>query len=315
MRILIIGGAGFVGSHLTNACLNAGETVAVYDNFSGGKRQYLPSHHALEIFQGDILDAEMLRRAFTGAQPEVVYHLAAIHHIPTCEQQPEVTVRVNIEGTQTVLSACADFRVPRVIFASTGAVYKASPYALNESTPLETKNIYSISKFAGEQLVRHYVDKCGGEAVIVRLFNVVGAHETNPHLIPEIMSQLASGTRILTLGNLAPRRDYIHVRDVAEALYILGSLAQPSQVQVYNLGSGREYSVAQVVDLMSQVLGEPIMITSSAERQRTTDRLSQLADISKLKNAANWTPRHTLKEALFDAWHERNAGNGMVTAR
>lgn len=309
LRVLIIGGAGFVGSHLAQRCLSAGARVSVYDNFSVGQRGNLPDAAALQIFEADLLDDSALCAAVGAVQPQVVYHLAAIHHIPTCEREPERALRVNVEGTQTLLSCCARHHIPRVIFASTGAVYAVSDHALDEAAPLQPRDIYGISKIAGEQLVAHYVRKTGSAAIIARLFNVVGAHETNPHLIPDMLAQLASGARVLRLGNLTPRRDYIHVRDIADALLTLSTLALTAAPDIYNIGSGKEHSVLQVIELMSQVLGEPLSVTTQPARQRQADRPSQLADIRKLQAASQWTPRHTLREALAEAWQERCAQN------
>ena len=164
-KVVVTGGAGFVGSHFVESCL--GE----------------------------------------GVQPDVLVHLAAIHYIPECEAKPSRAIRMNIEGTQNVLSACVD-SVSRVVFASTGAIYDPSVAdPLTEVSAIKTGDVYGITKLACEELVSYHAKKKRGNVVIARLFNAVGTRETNPHLIPEIAVQLANGSREIELGNLYPKRD------------------------------------------------------------------------------------------------------------
>lgn len=223
-RAFLAGGAGFIGSHLSDICLREGIRVRVYDNFSTGKREFFNGDECLDLVEGDILDPERLSLALREFHPDVLYHLAAIHHIPTCEKTPEKAFRTNVEGLQSVLSACAFSRVPRIVFASTGAVYGESDGPLAENSRVAPKGIYALSKFFGERLLESYVSRTDLQAVAARLFNNVGPHETNDHLIPDILSQILSGGRTLLLGNLLPRRDYVHVRDCAAALLALGRL-------------------------------------------------------------------------------------------
>ncbi len=277
----------------------------VYDDFSTGRRDFLPSHPDLHIVEGDILNLEHLSHVVRQCVPDVVFHLAAIHHIPTCEKLPERALRVNVEGTQNVLSACAQHSVARLLFASTGAIYDPAVIGpLSETAPVLGQDIYSISKLAGENLVRHHIMKHGGQAVAARFFNTVGRRETNPHVIPAIMAQLAQGQRQIRLGNLSPRRDYVHVQDMAEALFTLGSLPLENPFELFNIGSGQEYSVQELVELCSEAIGEPIEIISASELQRKVDRPHQLADLSKIQKQSGWQPRRTLKQALKEIWEE-----------
>jgi UDP-glucose 4-epimerase len=146
--------------------------------------------------------------------------------------------------------------------------------------------------------------KNDAKVVIGRLFNVAGKHETNPHLIPEIMGQRHKGPRKIQLGNLFPRRDYIHVEDVAEALFSLSNMDIKNPIEVANIGSGIEYSVKELVDLCAKAIGEEIEIESVASRRRKVDRPGQLADISHIKRLCGWEPSRTLEQALVDAFEE-----------
>lgn len=304
-KVLIVGGAGFIGSHLVDVCLARNLQVWVYDDFSTGRKEFLPVDLALHVIEGDILDTKHLSSAIKECGPDILYHLAAIHHIPTCEKMPERALRVNVEGTQSVLSACAQHSVPRVVFASTGALYDpVSTGPLSETSPIKPRDIYGISKMAGEQLLQYHVSKNGGKAVVARISNTIGRRETNPHVIPDIMAQLVAGRRQIRLGNLHPRRDYVHVEDVAEALFLLGNVQMEQPFEIFNIGSGREYSVQELVELCSEVIGEPIEVVSAPELRRKADRPSQLADTTKIQQMTGWQPKRTLEQAVREIWEE-----------
>jgi UDP-glucose 4-epimerase len=303
-KILVLGGAGFIGSHLVDVCLLKGHGVVVYDNFSRGKREYLPKHEDLSIVTEDILDLETLKSTVNEYKPEIVFHLAAEHFIPACEEMPGLALRKNVEGTQNVLTATTNI-VEKIIFASTGAIYDPEiTDSLNESSNIKTGDIYGITKQTCEELIKYHVKKGRGKVIIARLFNAVGRRETNPHLVPAIMEQLASGERHIELGNLYPRRDYVHVEDIAEALYSLGLNEIESDVEIFNIGSGKEYSVEELVKMCGEVMNEPIKIESVPERRRKYDRPNQLADITRIKNVTGWEPSRNLRQALEEIWND-----------
>jgi len=301
-KYLIIGGAGFIGSHLVDVCYSAGKNVIVYDNFSLGKMDYLKNSPNIEIVKGDILDLNTLRACINKYQPEVVFHLAAIHFIPACENDPANALRVNVEGTQNVLSATAN-TTPKLIFASTGAIYDPEiTDSLNEDSIIRTGDIYGITKLTAEELVKYHIKKERGHAVIARLFNAVGPRETNPHLIPAIMDQLAAGNWHVELGNLYPKRDYIHAKDIAEGLFAISETSFSNGLEVFNIGSGLEYTVEELVALCGEASGKTITIESVPSRRRKFDRPNQLADIAKMKEVCNWTPKRSLIQALNEIW-------------
>lgn len=304
-RSFIIGGAGFIGSHLVDVCLEQGCPVWVYDNFSTGRKSFLPNVPELRVVEGDILDTKQLSETIQQFDPDVVYHLAAIHHIPTCEKIPEQALNVNIVGTESVLNACAESRVPRVLFTSTGALYDPTITGpLAETAPVKAFDIYSISKLTCEYLLEYYVEKKERKAIVARLFNNVGRRETNSHLIPAIVAQLAAGNRQIRLGNLSPRRDYIHVEDVAEALFALGTMEMQQPFDIFNVGTGIERSVQELVDLFADVIGEPLEVISAPELQRKVDRPTQQADPTKLQRTTGWKPTRSLRKALDEIWQE-----------
>lgn len=299
---LVIGGAGFIGSHLTDVCYANGKNVIVFDNFSLGKMEYLKQSPNVTIVKGDILDPKALADCINEYEPEVVFHLAAIHFIPACENDPANALRVNVEGTQNVLNASAG-KIPKLIFTSTGAIYDPEiTSALNENSTIRTGDIYGITKLTAEELVKYHVKKERGHSVIARLFNAVGPRETNPHLIPAIMDQLAEGNWNVELGNLYPKRDYIHARDIAEGLFAISQTNFEADLEIFNIGSGTEFTVEELVSLCGEASGNPITIESVESRRRKYDRPNQLADISKMKSICNWSPKRNLRTALEEVW-------------
>ena len=300
---LIIGGAGFIGSHLVDVCYAAGKNVIIYDNFSLGKMEYLKNSPNVEIVKGDILNLKSLQECVDKYQPEIVFHLAAIHFIPACENDPSNALRTNVEGTQNVLLATAG-KVPKLIFTSTGAIYDPEiTSALNEESTIRTGDIYGITKLTAEELVKYHVKKERGNVVIARLFNAVGPRETNPHLVPAIMDQLAEGNWHIELGNLFPKRDYIHARDIAEGLFAISQTTLNANLEIFNVGSGTEYTVEELVTLCGEASGKPITIESVESRRRKYDRPNQLADISKITQMCGWIPKRNLKIALEEVWN------------
>lgn len=302
-KVMIIGGAGFIGSHLADLCQEKGFETFVYDNFSTGKESHLAKIPKSNIIKGDIIDSQNLYNVVEEINPKFVFHLAAIHHIPTCEKEPLKSLRVNVEGTMSVLNSFR--KVKKIIFASTGALYDPSNHnSLKEDSPLKASDIYSISKMACENLLEYWAKKSGVPVISVRLFNTVGRRETNRHLIPDIVDQLIEGKREIHLGNLTPLRDYIHVEDVADAFMALLNLQINKEYEVFNVGTGIEYSVLDLVNLFSQVIGEQIKAISVHELQRKIDRPTQRADATKLKTLTGWEPKRTLQQALKEVWEE-----------
>ena len=307
LKVLVIGGAGFIGSHLADLCQSQGYETFIYDNFSTGKREFLNHIPEENILKGDILDTDFLSKIIGEINPDVVFHLAAIHHIPTCEKEPVKALKTNIEGTMSILSSIS--LTKKIVFASTGALYDpANTGFLSENSPLRPTDIYSISKMTCENILKYYANKTGKKIISARLFNTVGRRETNRHLIPDIVDQLKAGKREIRLGNLTPLRDYVHVEDVAEALLQLGKLDSKAEYDVFNVGTGIEHSVVDLVNLFSEVIGEKINVISVPELQRRIDRPTQKADTTKLKKATGWEPKKSLKQALEDVWIESKKG-------
>jgi UDP-glucose 4-epimerase len=225
-------------------------------------------------------------------------HLAAMHFIPDCIAHPDKTMAVNVEGTRCVLDCCRGRPLRHVAFASSAAVYAPGDSACVEAgTPLGPLEVYGKSKVAGEQLAARFQEQTGISTSILRFFNAIGRHETNPHVVPHIFESLRRSDSI-ELGSTAPRRDYIDTRDIADAIVVVADRAEP--LTIYNVGTGAAYSVDEVVDALRRILARPITVVREASRVRTTERMVLLADIGSIRQATGWQPRYSLDDTLRD---------------
>src|SRR5262249_14433427 len=219
MNIVVTGSSGFIGSRLTDLLLRAGHTVLGIDNLSLG--QAPPARRpGLQFERLDVRDEPRLAGLVESFRPERVVHLAAIHHIPTCEARPAEALHVNVVGTQIVLEAAAGARCSRVVLASSGAVYDWGTDVLKEaSSPTRPCDVYAVSKLTNEQQARIWQDKHQGVVIAMRLFNTIGPGDRIGHLVPQLLTQLRGdggpGERVVRIGNTEPMRDYVYVDDVA----------------------------------------------------------------------------------------------------
>jgi UDP-glucose 4-epimerase len=300
-KALVTGGAGFVGSALVRLLAEKGWNVTVYDALKPGKVEFLPKDAPnVELIVGDILDEANLTQVLQNVSPEVVFHLAAIHYIPYCNAHPLETIRVNVEGTESVFRACRSANIPRVVFASTAAVYPAQSGPLSIDITPAPLDIYGYTKLFGEQLAEWHQQQTKRTTVIARLFNVYGPRETSPHLIPQLLEQLVGGIERLQVGNLDPKRDYVYVDDVARSLYELAVVAvdTPDTLLRANVCTGKEYSVREVLDALQEITGRSIEIVQDPARMRPSDRPNLQGDPTALRNIVGWAPETDFREGL-----------------
>ncbi len=296
-KILVTGGAGFIGSATITELQKHGNHIYVIDDLSFGNRDFLtiPDTYFHKL---DILNGHGLTEVIHKIAPDWIIHLAAIHFIPYCNQHPFKSSNINIQGTINVLNAAKSLKnLEKMFFASTAAVYPICDHAIPETQPTNPLDIYGLSKLAGEHLMNEFHLQTSIPTIICRFFNAFGPNETNLHLIPEIQRQVNLGLRTIALGNLEPKRDFIHTYDMARAIFMLLDKFD-SGIDVFNLGSGQEYSVIDVVKEFENQLGEEIMIKVDHSRVRKVERMHLLADISKLKAFMNWEPEISLSEGI-----------------
>jgi UDP-glucose 4-epimerase len=296
-RVLITGGAGFIGSALGGHLVTKGYEVSVLDDLSFGRRHLAPVPDE-RFHKVDIRDRDAVLKAFYLARPSQVLHLAAVHFIPYCNAHPLEAADINITGTINVLDACAATEeVKQVFVASTAAVYPIADEAMKEEHPTGPMDIYGITKLATEKLASEFHYRTGLTTLVGRFFNAFGPNETNPHLIPEIQRQVIAGHRTLKLGNLAPKRDFIHTEDMSRAIEALLA-ARLSGFQVFNIGRGIEYSVSEIVEAFERQLGEKLTVEVDPQRVRKVERMHLLADVSKLEKVTGWKPRWGIDEGV-----------------
>ena len=288
MKILITGISGFIGSAVYKRFIKS--DIYTIDNLSFGNRSLIDIPES-QFYVEDIRNKKRVMEIFEEVQPEWVIHLAAIHFIPFCNEHPFESSQVNIQGTKNILDAAAETpSVKKVFYASTAAVYPIMDKPISENDPTGPLDIYGLSKLTGEYLCHDFHRKTNIPTVICRFFNAFGPNETNPHLIPTIQEQLLAGKREILLGNLEPKRDFIHTSDMANAIELLLEKFN-NGIDTFNLGQGQEYSVVEIVEAFEKAIGEKIIIKQDPNRMRKSDRMHLLADISKLKAYTGWEPK------------------------
>jgi UDP-glucose 4-epimerase len=318
MRILVTGGAGYVGSISVEHLLAAGHSVTVLDSLATGHRASVPQGAAL--VEGSLADGPTLERALREDGIEAVLHCAARALVGESVADPALYYRENVVGGLTVLDAMRSAGVSRLVFSSSAAVYGAP-----ESTPITEDqsprpiNPYGETKLAFERALAWYGQAYGLRSVALRYFNVAGAtelrgedHDPETHLIPNILRAIVGGPRLMVFGDDYPTpdgtciRDYIHVSDLADAhasaLALTATLAPG--LEACNLGSGSGFSVAEVIAAAERVTGSEA--PRDIDARRPGDPPALVASNSRARQLLGWTPRRgTLEEMIGSAWQWR----------
>ena len=296
-RVLVTGGAGFIGSHLVESLLDSGTEVLVIDNFQLGRHEHLAQARStgrLTVIDGDIRSASDLRPVRDFA-PDTVFHMAALHFIPYCNAHPQEALDVNVLGLDTVLRALRRVPVKAFVFPSSGAVYGFGDDPWPETAPARPDEIYGISKWMGEQAMGcFHADRPEVRTVVARLFNTYGPRETNPHVLPDIMKTLGEG-KPLELGNIWPKRDLVFVTDTAAGL-VAAAVGGPD-LEIFNVGTGRGTAIVDVVETIGRLTGSPLDMRQVPGRMRDGDG-HLVSDPRKLMAATGWKPRYDLEAGL-----------------
>ncbi len=300
MRVLVTGGAGFVGSHLVRSCLDAGEDVRVLDDLSTGKRANLVPE--AELLEGSVVDPATVERAVTGC--EVVYHLAAIASVPQSLDDPAGTHAVNATGTLKVLEAARRAGVRRVVFAASCAVYGDSEQLpKREDDPPRPLSPYALQKLMGEGYCELYSRLMGLEAVALRYFNVFGPRQDPASMyagvIPVFVSTLLRGSKPIVYGDGKQSRDFVYVADVVAASRAAASAPSEAAGRVINIGRGERVTVLELLGQIARVLGLEPPAPEFGPARAGDVRESQ-ADIERARRLLDWEPEVTLEAGLGD---------------
>ncbi|HJQ69804.1 MAG TPA: NAD-dependent epimerase/dehydratase family protein [Blastocatellia bacterium] len=298
-RIVVTGGAGFVGSNIVQRLLKEGARVTVLDDFYTGSEQNLPSDHAgLEIIRGSVTDFNLVREVVKGA--DVVFHEAA-RNIIVSTRNPREDYEVNIGGTLNVLLAVKEMGVRRVVYASSASVYGNPRYLpINEDDATNMLSPYSVSKFAGENYCKAFYESYGLSTAVVRYSNVYGTLQRpdNPYcgVVAKFFEAAMAGSSPRIHGDGEQTRDYTYIDDVVEATLLAG-FAVKAEGQVYNVGTGRETSVNQLARLIIEITGakvEPVYV----DRRDIDNIRRRVLNIEKIRRELRWIPSVTIEQGL-----------------
>jgi len=329
MRVLVTGGAGYIGSVVIEALLDAGQDVVAFDDLSTGHRDAVVA--PARLVEGDLLDARAVTAALRTHRIEAVVHMAARSLVGDSVADPAGYYRANVTAGLTLLEAVRAAEVGRLVFSSSAAVYgEPASQPIDEGDPPLPKNPYGDTKLAFERALRWYHTAYRLRSTSLRYFNAAGAtgrsgerHARETHLVPLVL-QAAAGTReaITIYGDDYPTpdgtclRDYVHVSDLALAhVQALDALARVDGAEVYNLGlGGAGTSVREVIDVARRVTGREIAVRVAPRRRGDPARL--VASTERIRLALGWAPRHpALEEIVESAWRWMRGSRDMGGAR
>lgn len=299
MRVAVTGGAGFIGKHVLEWLTTQGHEVIVFDDLSRGRLEHLPPKVTFLKMDVSQTSASELAQHFNAAETDVVVHLAATHFIPDCMRNPTRTFKINTGGTHTVLEAVAASGVSRVVFASTLDVYAAVDRVHAEADSLAPSNIYGLTKVLSEQMLEYAVRVGACEsAVALRLANVYGPGETNPHVIPDAIERIVHRDQsALVMGYLGSARDFVYVKDVARAFGLAATKA-PAGFWALNIGTGQGIAVRKAVHILQDLLGDTRPLQENAAAFRKFDRISLTPDVSAVARVLGWSAETQITQGL-----------------
>ncbi len=302
-QVFITGAGGFIGSHLTEALVQAGYQVKALVHYRGsgdtGWLKHLPTDYlnAIEIISGDVRDTEHMRQAVQGC--DLVFHLASLIGIPYSYSAPRSYIETNITGTLNLLQAALASNA-RFLHTSTSEVYGSALYVpIDEDHPLQGQSPYSASKIGADMLAQSFQRSFGLDLTVVRPFNTFGPRQSTRAVIPAIISQLLSDKPQLELGALSPTRDLNYVANTVSA-YL--SVANSNQVsgEVIHFGSGHEISIGELAQLLMKITGvEKEIISQEIRKRPDKSEVNRLwANPEKAKKLLNWEPQSSLEAGL-----------------
>ncbi len=321
MHLMVVGGAGYIGSHTVRQLLSAGHRVTVLDNLSSGHREALPE--SVDLIVADLLDPAALKAALLGARPDAVIHFAALIEVGESMRSPGRYYQNNVTGSLNLFQAIVETRKIPVVFSSTAAVYgDAESVPIPEDAPKRPTSTYGHSKWMVEQILHDFGAAHGLPYTVLRYFNVCGAapdhtigedHPNKTHLIElALLTALGQREKMFVNGTDYPTpdgtcvRDYVHVVDLADAhvLAVQALSGGGASGQAFNVGLGHGFSVRQVLDAVDAVVGTPLVREEGP--RRPGDPPSLVADPSKIKMELGFDPQFTDLEGIVKTawdWH------------
>jgi len=305
-KVMVTGADGFIGSHLTEELVKAGEKVTafcLYNSFGQlGWIDTLPKEirSEIEIFTGDVRDPNGVRTAMRGQ--EHVYHLAALIAIPFSYHSPDSYVDTNIKGTLNVLNAARELGTQRVMVTSTSEVYGTALYVpIDEKHPYQGQSPYSATKIGADRLAESFYRSFDLPVSIVRPFNTYGPRQSQRAVIPTIITQLLAGQTEIKLGKLSPTRDFNYVKDTARGFMAIAN-CEAAIGQEINIATGVEHSIGDLANELIAQINPAARIVCEEERLRPekseVNRL--LGDATKIMTMTDWRPQYTFEQGLAE---------------
>ena len=304
--VAVTGADGFIGSHLVERLVERGHRVralALYNSIgSYGWLDSLPADvmDNVEVVLGDIRDPGLVDSFVQGAS--TVYHLAALIAIPYSYVAPRSYIDTNVTGTLNVLEAARRHATARVVHTSTSETYgTARTVPISESHPLQTQSPYAASKSGADKLAESYHLSFDLPVVTLRPFDTFGPRQSARAVIPTVISQVAAGQTVIELGALTPTRDFMYVKDTAEAFVTVGTAPADAVVgRLFNAGTGSEVSIGDLVLTIGKIMGVDLEVRQDPQRMRPDKSEVQrlICDSSALRAATGWAPQHTLDKGL-----------------
>jgi NAD dependent epimerase/dehydratase len=303
IEVLVTGAGGFIGSHLVDDLLSRGANVTAFVHYNARndwgmlEGQYNDKNPNLNVIAGDVTDSLFVKKAVS--EKEYVFHLAALIGIPYSYTAPESYVNTNVKGTLNVMQACLESGVDRVVHTSTSEVYGTAQYTpIDEKHPLQGQSPYSASKIGADKIAESYYYSFDLPVTIIRPFNTFGPRQSTRAVIPTIITQSLTSSKI-RLGSLTPVRDLTYVSDTVQG-FIKMAESKKTAGQTINTGSGRGITIGDLADIIIKHINPNISIVCEKERVRPekSEVMQLLCDNRLAWELAGWQPKYTLEEGL-----------------
>jgi UDP-glucose 4-epimerase len=317
MKVLVTGGAGYIGSVITEELLSAGHEPIIYDAFLNGHAAAIPDK--AQTVRGDVRDTALLLRTLREGRVDAVIHMAGLIEAGISVTEPQQFFAANVGGTASVCQAMCEAGVQRLVFSSTGSLYgNANTVPFSEDTPLNPENPYAESKRMAEQMLATIAPARNLVCTALRYFNAAGAterngeaHDPETHLIPLVLSAAERNAPVSIFGTDYPTpdgttiRDYVHVYDIAQA-HLCALSREQVGLRIYNVGTGTGYSVREIVTAAQAVTGIDFPVYEKP--RRPGDQIASVATADRIRDELGWQPRYTdAQSILATAWAWRQS--------
>lgn len=301
LKVVVTGGAGFIGSHLVERLLSLGAEVTIIDNFLfGSKVEHLRGHRALSIIEGDVRDARVVSQALNAK--DVIFHLAACVGVEETQRDSLEVLNVEILGTLNVLKAAVDNNIRRIIFGSSSEIYGDSPEPMKEEGPFYPKSTYAAAKLVGEEYCKAFYQKYSMEYTCLRYFNVYGPRQDERFIIPRFVNRALSNESLAIYGDGKQTRDFAYIDDVVN-MSLLAAVEPKAKCQVINIGTGTTISINELAKLILKGLDsknplKPLYIDYDDKRPRQIEVFSRVADITRARRLLQYEPKISLQSGI-----------------